>query len=156
MSWFKTTPIILPPHAAHSNPPYATVMVTAMDDVIARFREAMGAEGIVTRAEIVANGELQRFYIDGDKPSSKNGWYVLHGDGVPSGAFGNWKNGSSQPWCAKKRADRTSAELTDQNQRIAEAKRQRDVAREHERARARKGRRKSGRNQNPRRPTTHI
>lgn len=31
---------------------------------------------------------IERFHVDGDKPGSKNGWYILHTDFPPVGLFG--------------------------------------------------------------------
>ena len=64
------------------------------------FRDAMRAAGIPTDAPIFADGELHRVYVEGDKPRTVNGWYRLHADGVPAGAFGNWKKSISQTWRA--------------------------------------------------------
>lgn len=58
----------------------------------------MLATGITPPENIIPNAELQRFHVKGDKPSSKNGWYVLSCSGLPHGAFGNWKTGLSRSW----------------------------------------------------------
>ena len=62
------------------------------------FHQAMSDRGIVTRNTIPADGDLHRFHIEGDKRGSKNGWAVLHNDGIPAGAFGNWKHGVTHTW----------------------------------------------------------
>ena len=55
------------------------------------FKQAMLAAGIEPPTDIVANGKIQRFTVDGDKKGSKNGWYVLFPDFPPAGAYGCWK-----------------------------------------------------------------
>lgn len=66
--------------------------------IIQQFQSEMLATGITPPENIIPNAELQRFYVKGDKPSSKNGWYVLSYAGLPHGAFGNWKTGLSSFW----------------------------------------------------------
>lgn len=58
-------------------------------DVIGSFVEAMASHGIPVRAaDIVADGQIHRIHVEGDKKGSKNAWYVLHYDQHPAGAFG--------------------------------------------------------------------
>lgn len=56
-------------------------------DVIDAFSQAMQNAGIESPAEIIANGTLHRFTVTGDKPGSKNGWYVLHADHPAAGGL---------------------------------------------------------------------
>lgn len=56
--------------------------------IIDQFRAAMAEHGIKTSDTLVADGKFHRVRVDGDHKGSRNGWYVLHGDGKPSGAFG--------------------------------------------------------------------
>ncbi len=58
------------------------------------FLDALRAADIVPSDPnaIVADGELHRFHVEGDKCGSQNGWFVLHA--VPTaGAFGHWRTG---------------------------------------------------------------
>jgi putative DNA primase/helicase len=57
--------------------------------------------GLRTDDPIIADGKLPRFHVTGDKPGTRNGWYVLHADGIPAGAFGNWKEDVTHCWCSK-------------------------------------------------------
>jgi putative DNA primase/helicase len=57
-------------------------------EAVEDFRRAMAAEGIVYSGEIIADGKLHRCHVDGDKKGAINGWYVLHLDEKPAGAFG--------------------------------------------------------------------
>lgn len=56
--------------------------------VIDEFLKAMEERGIKTSATIVPDGSIHRIHVDGDRKGSKNGWYILHLDGKPAGAFG--------------------------------------------------------------------
>ena len=78
-------------------------------DVIAAFTQAMREHGIETAAFIQADGQFHRCRVIGDKAGSNNGWYRLHLDGVPAGAFGCWKRDISETWCAKSASTRTRA-----------------------------------------------
>lgn len=89
------------------------------------FRDAMSAAGLRTGDDIIADGKLHRFTVDGDKPRSKNGWYVFHDDGVAAAAFGSWKHDISATWCAKSEDHLTLDERRQYATRMEEAKRQR-------------------------------
>ncbi len=88
-------------------------------DPAAGFRAAMSAAGLEPPECIDTTGELTRFDID--KPGDKAGWYAFHLDGVPAGAFGNWKTGEKGKWCSKDRramSDAESAEHRQFNERV--------------------------------------
>lgn len=73
----------------------------------------------------IPDGAIHRFHVPGDKPGSRNGWYVLYPDGIASGAFGSWKAGSSQTWSSRKPVNRLEAHLI--AKRIEQAKQQRET-----------------------------
>src|SRR5690606_10207973 len=72
----------------------------------------------------LADGNIHRFRIEHDRAGTRNGWYVLHLDGIASGAFGSWKTGESHTWCSRKPTDPLEADLI--ARRVKEAKRQRE------------------------------
>ena len=63
------------------------------NQIINQFQAELLANGITPPNEIIADGKLHRFHIEGDKSGSKNGWYVLHLGDVPCGIYGSWKKG---------------------------------------------------------------
>ena len=69
----------------------------------------------------VADGTIHRFRVPDDKAGTLNGWYVLHLDGIASGAFGSWKAGGSSTWSSRKPADPMEAELI--RQRVEQIRR---------------------------------
>ena len=69
-------------------------------DIEGQFRDAMADAGLVYSGLIRADGRLHRIHIEGDSPGTRNGWFVLHGDSIPAGAFGSWKAGVSGVWRA--------------------------------------------------------
>ena len=81
----------------------------------------------------IPDGQIHRFHVPGDRTGSRNGWYVLHLDGIACGAFGSWKASGSSTWSSRKPADHLEAQLV--AQRIEQAKRQRE-AEQHQRQQA--------------------
>lgn len=102
-------------------------MPDALHDVIDRFSQAMREAGIETEAAIQANGQRHRFRVIGDKAGSENGWYVLHLDGVPAGAFGCWKRGVSESWCGKSASGLTDSERQALHDRMEASRRAQEV-----------------------------
>ena len=106
-----------------------------MNDYVETFRAAMTAAGLNYVGEIVADGTLRPIKVDGDR--SEKAWYVLHGDGLPAGAFGDHKRGISERWCFKshetltpeERAERDRKWRQQQAERDAEQRRRHDQAR---------------------------
>jgi putative DNA primase/helicase len=45
--------------------------------MIDTFKTALDAAGLSTKEKISPDGRMHRFHVDGDRPGSKNGWYVL-------------------------------------------------------------------------------
>jgi len=102
------------------------------------FLNAMSAAGIPPHdpGDLVPDGRLHRYRVDGDKPGSRNGWLVLHLDGVPSGAFGSWKAGISESWSTRPDRQLTEAEREQHRQRMAAVHRERDRERQQRQAKA--------------------
>jgi putative DNA primase/helicase len=74
-----------------------------MTSAIAVFLEAMSAAGIrpvEPIADRLATGNPVRFRADGDKPGRRNGWALLHLDGVPAGVFRHYRLGVRAVWRA--------------------------------------------------------
>lgn len=102
------------------------------------FRGAMQEAGIPYHGEIVPDGTLHRIYVDGDRRGSRNGWYLLHIDGIPSGAFGSWKQGKgSHTWSLIGKHDLSTAERAEFRRRMEAARAARDAERSRDRSRAR-------------------
>ena len=62
---------------------------------ISQFKQAMERDGLPMDSIPIDDGAIQRFHVEGDTPSSRNGWYVLYSDGVPAGIYGRWKTDES-------------------------------------------------------------
>jgi putative DNA primase/helicase len=110
-------------------------------EVAREFRSAVAAAGMVPPAEVVADGRIHRFSPSGRRTDSA-GWYVIHPDGLPAGAFGDWRTGVSQRWRAASSRSMTDVERADRRERIERDRRQREAeqARRHAEARARAAR----------------
>jgi putative DNA primase/helicase len=96
------------------------------------FREKMACDGIVTKEPIISDGELHRIHVEGDKAGSRNGWYVLYADRVPSGAFGSWKADISKRWCIKSHIRMTRNEWLEYRRKMEDAHHQRKQAKAYE------------------------
>jgi putative DNA primase/helicase len=92
------------------------------------FRNAMAAAGIETDAPIFADGNLHRVHVEGDKPGTKNGWYVLHACSFPAGAFGCNKRGISDKWRSQTGVPFTPSQRADVQQQSAKRNAERDEA----------------------------
>lgn len=68
-------------------------------------QEAFGPLGWIPTPD----GEIHRFYVPGDKPGTKNGWYIFFLDGIAAGVYGNWKDGETRKWCARQSYGRSEA-----------------------------------------------
>ena len=98
-------------------------------EVIASFRNALEAVNGPLPGEVVADGEIHRYRTDKDKRGSLNGWYVLYLDGIPSGAFGNWKTGHQETWCAVDREQMTHEERATMVRHAENVRQQQEQAR---------------------------
>ena len=66
---------------------------------IEQFRSAICSAGLHPPKVIEPDGKLHRFASNGDANDSA-GWYAFHNDGIPAGAFGDWRGGLSETWRA--------------------------------------------------------
>jgi len=104
-----------------------------MTDAVILFRDALQSMFGPLDWLPEPDGAIHRFHVPGDRAGSRNGWYVLHLDGIAFGLFGSWKAGGSQTWSNRKPADPLEAQLI--AQRIEQARRQRE-AEQHQRQQA--------------------
>jgi putative DNA primase/helicase len=91
------------------------------------FMEAMAQAGIHVRGPLLADGRLRRVHIEGDRKGSRNGWYILYSDGIPSGTYGSWKTGFKGTWCEKAQSDLTPAQRAEHKRRMDEARKAREA-----------------------------
>ncbi len=99
---------------------------------------AMARDGVAPHNPdaLHADGRLNRYRVDGDRTGTRNGWCVIHLDGVPAAAYGSWKHGVSATWCARSRDDMSAADREAVRQRMEAARRQRDEETRKRHARA--------------------
>ncbi len=93
---------------------------------ITAFTKAMAEAGLQTSNNIIADGQLHRFHVEGDKKRSRNGWYVFFNGHIAAGAFGSWKTGQSQKWCSVSKEAMTSQEWHNFQAQLQKARQQRD------------------------------
>jgi putative DNA primase/helicase len=97
-----------------------------MLNFIPQFSDAIQAAGMIPPNAIEADGELYRFSSNGKKGDDA-GWYVLHGDGIPAGKFGNWRTSFAQNWRADIGRTLTPAEEAESRAKIAAAQAKREA-----------------------------
>ncbi|WP_243373612.1 DUF3987 domain-containing protein [Geotalea sp. SG265] len=103
-----------------------------------QFLTAMQAAGLEPDCSIVADGKLHRFRDRQDKAGSRNGYYTLFSDGIPSGSFGSWKLDIKETWSATPEKAMTIEQRKQWRERIARAREEREKAEEEQRAECRK------------------
>lgn len=86
------------------------------------FVSAIRSAGIDPPTEIVADGRIHRFSVDGDGRKDKSGWYVLFDDPL-AGSFGCWKSGIKETWHEK--AEFTEEDRAEYRKKMKEARRER-------------------------------
>lgn len=87
---------------------------------------AMQAVGLAPAKaiDLIADGKLHRYRVEGDKPGSLNGWYWLRsGDAFPGefGEFGSWKTDARHTWRQAGSKPLTPAERAALRKRLQEA-----------------------------------
>lgn len=97
-----------------------------MTDPNEQFRAAILAAGLTPPDEIHADGKLHRF-PSSERRGDDSGWYVVHTDGVPAGAFGCWREGLTQHWCSKTPEAMTPVEREAHRQKVEAMRQQREA-----------------------------
>ncbi|MGV8889808.1 MAG: toprim domain-containing protein [Pseudomonas sp.] len=82
-----------------------------MTDPVTLFRDALQVMCGSLYWMPIPDGNIHRFYVPGDRAGSRNGWYMLHLDGIACGVFGSWKTGVSQAWSSRQPVDHIEANL---------------------------------------------
>jgi len=98
---------------------------------------AMQAAGL-DPGSIIADDKLHRFGVPGDRPLSKNGWYVLYDGEIQAGRFGSWKTGENISWCSKKKTEFNPEEKAAYKSRMEAARRAQQAELEQVHAECRK------------------
>jgi phage/plasmid primase-like uncharacterized protein len=103
--------------------------------MIDEFRDAIRAAGLEPPDIIEADGKLHRFPSNG-KRGDDAGWYVLHGDGIPAGAFGDWRTDISETWWASIGRTLTPAEEAAHRAKVEAMRREREATETQRKAEA--------------------
>ena len=104
-----------------------------MNDPVEQFKGAMRSADLTPPDTITGDGKIHRVSTNG-KRSDTTGWYVLHLDGIPGWAFGDWRQGKefTRTWCAKADKDMTQEQLQANRRRHQAAIAQRDAEKAQE------------------------
>ena len=107
-----------------------------MREAIEEFLAAIQAAGLHPPDVIEADGKLHRFASNG-KRGDDAGWYVLHDNYIPAGAFGDWRTGLSEHWEADIGRRLSPQEEAQQRERRAAMQRGREAEEVKRKAEAR-------------------
>lgn len=101
---------------------------------IEQFKEAMRRSGIEPPETILMDGKLHRFPTKNGKDDA--GYYVLYGDHIPAGSFGDWRSGVYQTFTTELDRPLTPNEKIESQWRMQEARARREEAQKikHEQA----------------------
>lgn len=102
--------------------------MNAVVGVSEAFRSAIASRGITPPSGIIPDGKIHRYASNGDRDDDA-GWYVFYSNDPPAGAFGCWRSGVSETWCARHPAMMSEQERTVYRRRIDELNRQREIER---------------------------
>jgi len=95
---------------------------TEILDYVATFERAMADHSLACPDPLIPDGRIHRFDVPGDKPRSRNGWYLIFDDQNPTCVFGSWKTGQKITWSLKKPQDLSPLEREQYQQRITQAR----------------------------------
>lgn len=101
-------------------------MGVALIDPIDGFREAILAAGLNPPDDLVGDGQVRRFSSSGRRGDDA-GWYVLHLDSVPAGAFGCWRSGQTSQWCSRSLHSLSPSESEIYRRRLEDMRQQREA-----------------------------
>ena len=71
---------------------------------------------------LCADGALHRYTVHGDKPGTKNGWYVIYQHEIVCAVFGSWKTGAKHVWCSANRSELKAEVNAEIFKKISQAK----------------------------------
>lgn len=109
-------------------------MVSISEIETAFFTHAADVGVIFTVRPLLADGALHRAHVDGDKRGTKNGAYILHVDGKPSGWLQHFCSGTYSKWTLSGKREsmtqlmREQIEADKQRRKIEEQQRHNDAA----------------------------
>ena len=85
--------------------------------------DAICAAGLAPAKELnlLGDGKLNRYRVEGDKAGSKNGWVIFYSHPAPAGAFGSWKTGESHTWHEASDRPKTPEERTERRRQLQAA-----------------------------------
>lgn len=90
-------------------------------EIAEQARSDMQAKGITPPDQLVVDDKIHRFGKD------KSCWCVFHSDGIPAGAYGDWRTGETYTWCMNIGRELTQTEQAEIRERVAEMHRKRDA-----------------------------
>lgn len=89
-----------------------------MKSIRDEFLHQMRIAGLESNDTIIADGQLHRIHILGDRKGTRNGWYILFPDFPAVGIFGCWKRSIKVKWLPQQSSIMTIADTRKRNERL--------------------------------------
>lgn len=96
------------------------------NNYLTHFAQEMAEHGLSCPDPLIPDGKIHRYDVPGDKPRSKNGWYVLFEDSNSTIVFGSWKTGQRVQSSLKDPHSFSPDEREQYHRRIAQAQQEAD------------------------------
>lgn len=109
----------------------APLMEEIRQDPESAFLSVLNEFGL--QVEYLEPGVMKRVKTAEDRQGEKSGWYIYYPDGIPSGAYGDWrKQDFNLTWCHKAQHEMSPAEWMENKRRMEQAKRERQAKQDEE------------------------
>lgn len=88
--------------------------------------QVMAEHGLSCPTPLISDGQIHRYDVPGDKPRTRNGWYVLYDGDNPTIVFGSWKTGQTIKQSSKHSQELSPLEQQQFRERITKAQQESD------------------------------
>ncbi|MEQ1528212.1 MAG: toprim domain-containing protein [Methylococcaceae bacterium] len=87
------------------------MLSNSINEIETAFFNHAAENGVVFTNPLIADGVLHRSHVAGDKAGTKNGAYILHYDGNPSGWYQHFVTGICGTWCLSGKRQQLTKEM---------------------------------------------
>ncbi len=86
----------------------------SLSEIENAFFNHVAEQGVIFTNQPIADGTLHQAHVEGDKPGTKNGAYILHADSKPSGWFQHFVSGAYGTWILSGKREPMTAAMRQQ------------------------------------------
>lgn len=88
--------------------------MASLSEIESSFSSYCADAGAIFTQPLIADGVLHRVHVEGDKPGTKNGAYILYTNGNPSGWFQHFVSGAYGTWTLSGKREPMTATMKQQ------------------------------------------